>query len=81
VIVVLFDRYDLGVVVDQAADLAHESPGDHVHAANRLKDRGLEIVDLAEGEPIPHARAQDLGKRERLGRHSLTAQAPPGSRS
>jgi hypothetical protein len=70
-----FDRRDLGVVADQAADLAHERPGDHVHAAHRLEDRGLELVDLAESEAIPHPRTQDLGKRERLGRHRLVHQA------
>jgi len=54
---------------------AAERPGDHVHAADRLEDRGLELVDLAEDEAKPHPRTQDLGKRERLGRHRLVHQA------
>ena len=74
-VVVLFDRRDLGIVAYRAADLVHECLGDHVHAADRLKERRLEIVDLAEGEAIPHARAQaqDFGEREGLRRGCLAA--------
>ena len=51
--VVLPDRRDLGVVADERSDLARERLGDHVHAADRLEDGGLEFVDVADGEALP----------------------------
>ena len=50
---ILVDRAHLGVIADEVADLANEALGDHVHAADRLEQRRLKLVDAALHEPLP----------------------------
>ena len=49
---VLLDRRHFGVEADEIADFASEGAGDHVHAADRLEQRHMELVDGA-GEQAP----------------------------
>ena len=62
---VLVDRRHLGVEADQIGDLASEGAGDHIHAPNRLEQRGLEIVFSPANELAPHARLQQLVQGQR----------------
>ena len=47
-LLVLADRDHLGVPADEMTDLALEGLGDHVHAADRLKQARLILIDIAE---------------------------------
>src|SRR5262249_50900232 len=63
---VLPDRRHFGIEADQIIDLADEGAGDHVHAADRLKQCRLESIVGADKKALPHTGLEKIAQAERL---------------
>ncbi len=76
--VVLLNTRHLGIVTDEVADFFRKSLADHVHAADRLKHRGLKTMPREILQVQPQPRLQDVGQIDRLARDRQRSQAAAG---
>src|SRR6202790_456908 len=76
--VVLLDPGYLGVVANEVADFLGKRLADHVHAADRLKHRGLEGMQRKVLQVTPEPRVQDLRQIDRLARDRHCIEAAAG---
>ena len=76
--IVLPDLRHLGIVADDVANFLCERLADHVHAADRLEHRGLEIVSREILQVAPDLRLQYLGQADGIARQRIGQKSAAG---
>jgi hypothetical protein len=76
--VVLLYAINLRVVSDDIADFPGKRLADHVHAAYRLKHRGLEVIIRKALQITPDAGLEDVRQIDRLARDRRGAEPTAG---